>query len=82
LSPPLPSLAQRLPVRFVGEQVLLDAEDSADAIRSEEGGMNASKVSALPAVRKALVALQQAFAGCLPGGRRAGHGHRDLPRAR
>ena len=60
------ALAQRLPVRFVGEQVLLDGEDVSDAIRSEEGGMNASKVSALPAVRTALVALQHSFCQ-LPG---------------
>jgi 3-phosphoshikimate 1-carboxyvinyltransferase len=37
-----------------------------DAIRSEEGGMNASKVSTLPAVRVALVALQHSFQR-LPG---------------
>ena len=60
------ALAERLPVRFVGEQVLLAGEDVSEAIRSEEGGMNASKVSALPAVRTALVALQHSFAR-LPG---------------
>jgi len=60
------ALAKRLPVRFVGEQVLLDGDDVSDAIRSEEGGMNASKVSALPAVRTALVALQHSFRQ-LPG---------------
>ena len=60
------ALAQRLPVRFQGDRVLLDGEDVSDAIRSEEGGMNASKVSALPAVRTALVALQHSFAR-LPG---------------
>ncbi len=54
-------LAQNLPVRFVGEQVLLSGVDVSDAIRSEEGGMNASKVSVLPAVRAALVALQHSF---------------------
>jgi 3-phosphoshikimate 1-carboxyvinyltransferase len=54
-------LAQSLPVRFVGEQVLLSGADVSDAIRSEEGGMNASKVSVLPAVRTALVALQHSF---------------------
>jgi 3-phosphoshikimate 1-carboxyvinyltransferase len=37
-----------------------------DTIRSEEGGMNASKVSALPAVRTALVTLQHSFCR-LPG---------------
>ncbi len=60
------AIAQRLPVRFEGERVLLDGDDVGEAIRSEEGGMNASKVSALPAVRTALVALQHSFAR-LPG---------------
>ena len=59
-------LARRLPVRFEGEQVLLDGVDVTDAIRSEQGGMNASKVSALPAVREALVDLQHSFRR-LPG---------------
>jgi 3-phosphoshikimate 1-carboxyvinyltransferase len=59
-------LAETLPVRFVGEQVLLSGLDVTEAIRSETGGMNASKVSALPAVRQALVALQLSFAK-LPG---------------
>ncbi len=60
------ALARRLPVRFDGEQVLLEGQDVSDAIRSEEGGMNASRVSALPAVRTALVALQHSFCR-LPG---------------
>jgi 3-phosphoshikimate 1-carboxyvinyltransferase len=60
------ALAQRLPVRFEGERVRLSGEDVSEAIRSEEGGMNASKVSALPAVRTALVALQHSFCQ-LPG---------------
>ena len=59
-------LAETLPVRFAGEQVLLAGVDVTDAIRSEEGGMNASKVSTLPDVRTALVALQHSFAR-LPG---------------
>ena len=59
-------LARHLPVRFEGDRVLLDGQDVSDAIRSEEGGMNASRVSALPAVRTALVALQHSFAR-LPG---------------
>jgi 3-phosphoshikimate 1-carboxyvinyltransferase len=59
-------LAARLPVRFAGEQVLLGGEDVGELIRSEQGGMNASKVSALPAVRSALVALQHSFCR-LPG---------------
>lgn len=60
------ALARHLPVRFEGDRVLLNGQDVSDAIRSEEGGMNASKVSALPAVRTALVALQHSFAR-LPG---------------
>ena len=59
-------LAETLSVRFVGEQVLLSGVDVTEAIRSETGGMNASKVSALPSVRQALVALQLSFAK-LPG---------------
>jgi 3-phosphoshikimate 1-carboxyvinyltransferase len=59
-------LARRLPVLFEGEQVLLDNVDVTDAIRSEQGGMNASKVSVLPAVREALIDLQHSFQR-LPG---------------
>ena len=54
--------ADRLP----DGRVLLGGEDVTDAIRTEEAGMNASRVSALPAVRTALVALQQGFRR-LPG---------------
>ena len=59
-------LAQQLPLRFTGGRVLLDGVDVSDAIRTEEAGMNASKVSALPSVRVALVALQHSFRQ-LPG---------------
>ena len=59
-------LARRLPVQFEGKQVLLSNVDVTDAIRSEQGGMNASKVSVLPAVREALVDLQHSFQR-LPG---------------
>ena len=60
------TLARSLPVRFAGGKVLLRELDVTDAIRTEEAGMNASKVSALPAVRTALVALQHSFRR-LPG---------------
>ena len=60
------ALAQGLPLRFEGGKVWLGQEDISDAIRTEEAGMNASRVSALPAVRAALVALQQHFRQ-LPG---------------
>jgi 3-phosphoshikimate 1-carboxyvinyltransferase len=59
-------LAQSLPIAFHGDRVLLAGVDVTEAIRTEEAGMNASKVSALPAVRTALVALQQGFRR-LPG---------------
>jgi 3-phosphoshikimate 1-carboxyvinyltransferase len=59
-------LAGSLPVRFLGGKVLLDEHDVSDAIRTEQAGMNASRVSALPAVRSALVGLQHRFRQ-LPG---------------
>ncbi|MBT9511360.1 MAG: bifunctional 3-phosphoshikimate 1-carboxyvinyltransferase/cytidylate kinase [Acidovorax sp.] len=60
------SMAQTLPVRFESGRVLLGSDDVTDAIRTEEAGMNASRVSALPAVRTALVDLQHSFQR-LPG---------------
>ncbi|MEZ0308583.1 MAG: (d)CMP kinase, partial [Ramlibacter sp.] len=59
-------MAETLPVRFLGGRILLGEVDVTEAIRTEEAGMNASRVSALPAVRTALVALQQGFRR-LPG---------------
>jgi len=59
-------LAVKLPVRFAGDSVFLDGVEITEAIRSESGGMNASKVSALPAVRAALIELQHSFCR-LPG---------------
>ncbi len=64
--PAIAQLAQALPVRFAGGQVLLGHDDVTDAIRTEQAGMNASRVSVLPAVRAALVALQHGFRQ-LPG---------------
>ena len=59
-------LARQLPVRFEGGRIWLGSDDVTEAIRTEEAGMNASRVSALPAVRKALVDLQHSFRR-LPG---------------
>ncbi|MBC7467774.1 MAG: bifunctional 3-phosphoshikimate 1-carboxyvinyltransferase/cytidylate kinase [Ramlibacter sp.] len=59
-------LAETLPVRFQQGQVLLAGVDVTEAIRTEQAGMNASQVSALPAVRVALLALQHSFRR-LPG---------------
>src|SRR5574337_794469 len=60
------AMAQQLPIRFSATHVWLDGEDVSDAIRTEQAGMNASQVSALPAVRTALLALQHGFRR-LPG---------------
>jgi 3-phosphoshikimate 1-carboxyvinyltransferase len=60
------TLAQSLQIEFLADKVLLAGEDVSEAIRTEEAGMNASKVSVLPKVRAALVDLQHGFRR-LPG---------------
>ena len=60
------AIAQALPIRFADGKVWLSGEDVTEAIRSEAAGMDASKVSALPAVRTALIRLQHSFRR-LPG---------------
>jgi len=45
-----------------GVRVLVDGEDVSEAIRSPEAAAMASEVSAVPAVRRALVPLQRAMA--------------------
>jgi cytidylate kinase len=57
----LAGLARRLDVRFGGGKVILNNRNVTDDIRSEVCGMGASQVAALPAVRQALLARQQAF---------------------
>ena len=75
--PAIAALASRLRIRFVQGRVLLGGngcgtegcgheDDVTDVIRTEEAGMNASKVSALSPVRDALIALQHSFRQ-LPG---------------
>jgi 3-phosphoshikimate 1-carboxyvinyltransferase len=64
--PAIAALARQLPVRFTDGKVFLGAQDVTDTIRTEEAGMNASRVSALPSVRLALVDLQHSFRR-LPG---------------
>ena len=59
-------LLQSLPIHFEGSHIWLANEDVSEAIRTEEAGMNASKVSAFPAVRAALIDLQRGFRK-LPG---------------
>ncbi|MCT9812466.1 bifunctional 3-phosphoshikimate 1-carboxyvinyltransferase/cytidylate kinase [Acidovorax sp. Be4] len=61
------TLVRELPIRFTpAQQILLGDEDIGAAIRSEAAGMDASRVSALPAVRQALLTLQWNFQ-TLPG---------------
>ena len=59
-------LAQALPLVFSEGKVLLAGEDVSENLRTEAAGMDASRVSALPAVRAALLALQRSFRR-LPG---------------
>jgi len=46
-------------VDLAGSKVLLDGEDVSGLIRTEEVSMEASRISAIPAVRQKLVALQR-----------------------
>ncbi|MBW7833322.1 MAG: bifunctional 3-phosphoshikimate 1-carboxyvinyltransferase/cytidylate kinase [Simplicispira suum] len=60
------NLARGMALRFDGARVLLASVDVSDAIRTEQAGMDASRVSALPEVRAAVVDVQLAFRA-LPG---------------
>ena len=62
----LSTLARNLELEFRGEHILLSGVDVSEAIRTEEGGINASKISVIPGVRSALVELQHSFRK-LPG---------------
>ncbi len=63
----LTSLAAHLDVQFIPgkggseQRIILEGEDVSRAIRTETIGSGASKVAALPLVRDALLARQQAF---------------------
>ena len=59
-------MARSLSLTFSSGRVLLNGRDVSDEIRTEAAGMNASKVSALPLVRAAMIALQHGFQK-LPG---------------
>ena len=62
----LSELAKNLDLEFRGEHILLSGVDVSETIRTEEGGINASKISVIPGVRSALVELQHRFRK-LPG---------------
>ena len=55
------AMAQQLDARFQGDSVELEGRDVTLAIRSEEVGTLASRIAALPGVRKALLERQRAF---------------------
>ena len=60
------TLVTGLEIRFAEGQILLGDENVSELIRTEKMGMDASRVSALPRVREALIQLQHA-ARRLPG---------------
>ncbi|MFZ4551385.1 MAG: bifunctional 3-phosphoshikimate 1-carboxyvinyltransferase/cytidylate kinase [Aquabacterium sp.] len=59
-------LGATIPLRFEHEHIWLNDRDVGEAIRQEQIGQAASKLSAYPGVRQALLELQKAFRG-LPG---------------
>jgi 3-phosphoshikimate 1-carboxyvinyltransferase len=69
-APALEQLARQLgygiALRFEHEHIWVDGRDVSEAVRREDSGQAASKVSVFPGVRQALVELQKAFRG-LPG---------------
>jgi len=64
--PHIAALARTLSIEFSDDRVLLAGADVSQDIRTEQVGMDASIISALPQVRAALVALQHGFSK-LPG---------------
>jgi 3-phosphoshikimate 1-carboxyvinyltransferase len=60
------AVAASLPAEFAGERILLAGDDVSAAIRTEEVGVGASKIAAMPAVRAALLDRQRAYRR-LPG---------------
>jgi 3-phosphoshikimate 1-carboxyvinyltransferase len=55
------ALAAALPLRFEPGRIVLDGEDVTETLRDEAVGLAASRVSALPEVRRALHGLQLSF---------------------
>ena len=66
-----------LDIRFAGESVEVEGLNLTDEIRTEDAGVNASKVAQMPAVRTAVLALQRSFRqppGLVADGRDMGKG--------
>ena len=59
-------LGEAISLRFDREHIWVDGRDVSEAVRREEIGQAASRLSAYPGVRQALLELQKAFRG-LPG---------------
>jgi 3-phosphoshikimate 1-carboxyvinyltransferase len=57
----LAKLAGKIDIRFVHDEIWLDGTLVGNELRTEEAGAAASKIAALPKVRDALLAKQQAF---------------------
>jgi cytidylate kinase len=57
----LAELAERMDIRFEGDQIWLDNQLVGDEVRGEKCASDASKVAAIPAVRTALLNKQHAF---------------------
>ena len=73
--PELVALAENLDLRFDQGGVWLEGRDVSDEIRTEECGNAASKVAAVPEVRRALLGWQRAYArepGLIADGRDMG----------
>lgn len=57
----LARIAAALEVRFEGDEIYLNQQLVTNSVRSEEGGLGASKVAVWPAVRAALLERQHGF---------------------
>lgn len=60
-APRLADMARTLDVRFDGARVYLGDADVTAEVRTEQAGSEASRLAALPEVRKALLELQRGF---------------------
>ncbi len=59
--PEVAQIAASMKIAFRGGKTLLDGNDVGNEIRTESASQNASRVAALPEVRKALLSLQRGF---------------------
>jgi 3-phosphoshikimate 1-carboxyvinyltransferase len=64
--PGLAQLARSLTLRFEGDRLWLEGDDVSNELRREDVGVTASRISAIPEVRQALLQLQLSFRR-LPG---------------